>query len=90
VRRDKQKRNLVGDNGRVLLGLRSFIGVIIDLQCAPSLKPLCQIFDQCWLRTRYVEFLIASLVTSKPANGGQIKTGKRIEPETMSFYLFDS
>ena len=31
-----------------------------------------------------------SVVTSKPANGGQVKTGQRIEPETTLFYLFAS
>jgi hypothetical protein len=28
------------------------------------------------------------MVTSKPANGGQFKTGQRIGPETVFFYLF--
>jgi hypothetical protein len=32
----------------------------------------------------------ASVVTSKPANRGQLKTGQRIEPETALFYLFAS
>jgi hypothetical protein len=32
----------------------------------------------------------ASVVTSKPANGGQVKTGQWIEPETRFFYLFTS
>jgi hypothetical protein len=31
-----------------------------------------------------------SVVTSKPANRGQLKTGQRIEPETALFYLFAS
>jgi hypothetical protein len=32
----------------------------------------------------------SSVVTSKPANRGQLKTGQRIEPETALFYLFAS
>jgi REP element-mobilizing transposase RayT len=30
----------------------------------------------------------ASVVTSKPANGGQVKTGQRNEPKTVLFYLW--
>ena len=31
-----------------------------------------------------------SVVTSKPAKGGQVKTGQRKEPETTLFYPFTS
>jgi hypothetical protein len=34
--------------------------------------------------------VLASVVTSKPANSGHSKTGQRIEPETGFFYLFTS
>jgi hypothetical protein len=34
--------------------------------------------------------IVASVVTSKPANGDQFKTGQWIEPETRFFYLFTS
>jgi hypothetical protein len=33
---------------------------------------------------------LSSVVTSKPDNGGQVKTGQRIQPETRFFYLFAS
>jgi hypothetical protein len=41
-------------------------------------------------KAQYQESFGPSVVTSKPANGGQVKTGQQIKPETRLFYLFAS
>ncbi|MGE5305353.1 MAG: hypothetical protein ACM3TN_18745 [Alphaproteobacteria bacterium] len=54
------------------------------------LTDLAEGIDLALKEQKDLDEAVASVVTSKPANGGQVKTGQRMEPETTLFYLFAS